>query len=101
MRWRVPLFLLCAGCGGQQEASRQFFAMDTVMNVTAYGPHGADAVQAVQQTVSRLDGLLSRTAADRALSPPNAHAAAGAAVAVAAAVAPLPRLAQGRPAPPP
>ena len=43
----APLFLLCAGCGGQQEASRQFFAMDTIMNVTAYGSHGAEAVQAL------------------------------------------------------
>lgn len=90
----VPLFLLCAGCGSQQEASRQFFAMDTVMNVTAYGPHGADAVQAVQQTVSRLDGLLSRTDADSQISQLNAHAGDGTAVAVEADVAQLLRLAQ-------
>ena len=70
----VPLFLLCAGCGGQQEASRQFFAMDTVMNITAYGPHGAEAVQAVQETVSRLEGLFSRTDPDSQISRINASA---------------------------
>ena len=83
----APLFLLCAGCGGQQEASRQFFAMDTIMNVTAYGSHGAEAVQAVQETVSRLEGLFSRTDPDSQISQINAHAGDGAAVEVDPAVA--------------
>ena len=83
----IPLFLLCAGCGGQQEASRQFFAMDTIMNVTAYGAHGAEAVQAVQETVSRLEGLFSRTDPDSQISQINAHAGDGAAVEVDPAVA--------------
>ena len=85
----VPLFLLCAGCGGQQEASRQFFAMDTLMNVTAYGAHGAEAVQAVQETVSRLEGLFSRTDPDSQISQLNAHAGDGAAVPLDADVAAL------------
>ena len=85
----LPVFLLCAGCGGPSEASRQFFAMDTVMNVTAYGPHGAEAVQAVQETVSRLEALLSRTDPDSQISQLNAHAGDGAAVPLDADVAAL------------
>ena len=81
------IFLLCAGCaayGAVQEepASLQFFSMDTVMTVNAYGPSGEDGVQAARDAVNRLDGLLSRTDPDSQISQLNAHAGDGTAVAV-------------------
>ena len=81
------IFLLCAGCaayGAVQEepASLQFFSMDTVMTVNAYGPSGEDGVQAARDAVNRLDGLLSRTDPDSQISQLNAHAGDGTAVPV-------------------
>lgn len=53
--------LLLSGCAAApQEASAQFFAMNTTMSVTAYGKGGGEAVTAVEQEIFRLDKLLSR-----------------------------------------
>ena len=79
-----PLLLLlsgCAGCSAPAEetppAQRQLFAMDTLMSLTVYGPQGEAAVQAAQQELSRLDGLLSRTDPDSQISQLNARAGDG------------------------
>ena len=70
MKYRIFPLLIClalslSGCGRQEEeVTRQFFSMDTVMTITAYGPNGEEAVQAAQEAVNRLDGLLSRTDPD-------------------------------------
>lgn len=90
------IFLLCAGCGASQEApaSLQFFSMDTVMTVTAYGEQGEEAVQAARDAVNRLDGLLSRTDPDSQISQLNAHAGDGTAVEVDGDVAELLTFAQ-------
>ncbi len=75
------IFLTLPGCGsspsGDEPASRQFFAMDTVMKIDVYGPSGEDAVQAARAELERLDALLSRTREDSQLSRLNAHAGDG------------------------
>lgn len=57
-----------AGCGnvkervqteGLKEESRDIFAMDTYMTVTAYGSEAAKAVEMAEEEIKRLDGLLS------------------------------------------
>ena len=40
-------------------SSRDIFAMDTYMTVTAYGPNAETAVDQAQQEIERLDALLS------------------------------------------
>lgn len=46
------------------EASRDIFAMDTVMNVTAYGTDAEEAVAAAVDEINRLDALFSVGNAD-------------------------------------
>ena len=53
----LPLLLL-SGCA-EKEASRECFAMDTVMQLRAYGPQAAAALDAAEQEIYRLKGLLS------------------------------------------
>jgi thiamine biosynthesis lipoprotein len=52
-----------AACGGIQseaaEASRQLFAMDTFMTLTAYGTDAQEAVDAAADEITRLDAILS------------------------------------------
>ena len=54
------LLLLLTGCTSKP-AQQQFFAMDTVMSITAYGKSAEDAVTAAVARVNQLEGLLSRT----------------------------------------
>ncbi len=49
--------LLC-GCRAQK-ASTEFFAMDTVMQLTAYGTYADAAVEAAEIEIARLDAKLS------------------------------------------
>ena len=69
------LLFLLPGCA-PKEVSQQFFAMDTTMTVTAYGPHAADAVADAQREVFRLDGLFSRTRPQSDVARLNANAGA-------------------------
>ncbi len=72
--WFMRLLLMMAagvflyGCTGKStheaSASREFFAMDTVMTVTAYGGRCEEAVEAAEKEVKRLDALLSTGAED-------------------------------------
>ncbi|MGE4548715.1 MAG: FAD:protein FMN transferase [Intestinibacillus sp.] len=65
-RQLAALGLLCSlltGCGAQQ-ASSQFFAMNTIMQVAAEGPDAKKAVEGAEQDINRLDKLLSRTRTD-------------------------------------
>lgn len=62
----LATLLLVAGClwhghrAAQEEPyTEQLFAMDTVIQLTAYGPGSEDAVQAAAQEIHRLDALLS------------------------------------------
>lgn len=52
--------LLLSGCT-TKPVRQQFFAMDTVMSITAYGKKVDDTVSAAVARVNQLEGLLSRT----------------------------------------
>ena len=52
--------------------SKEIFAMDTYMTVTAYGENGQKAVDAAEQEIERLDALLSTGSADSEISKLNA-----------------------------
>lgn len=82
------LLLVLSGClsappsgGGpgaeDQPAVRQFFAMDTLMSVSVYGPQGESAARAAGEVLVRLDALLSRTRADSEIAALNARAGDG------------------------
>lgn len=55
----MPVMLLCQGCSGSRQASVNFYAMDTVMQITCYGKDADVAVEAAQAEIVRLDELLS------------------------------------------
>lgn len=79
-RIKAVAFCICvflAGCGGNgktadkgksadanKEYSQDVFAMDTYMSLTAYGPHGKEAVAAAVEEVNRLDSLWSVSSQD-------------------------------------
>ena len=75
------LFLLVTGCGaptvGDVGAVRQFFAMDTSMQITVYGPNEEEAASAVVGEINRLEQLLSRTRENSQVSLLNSHAGDG------------------------
>ena len=56
----IFLLLLLTGCTSKP-VQQQFFAMDTVMSITAYGKGAENAVSAAVTRVNQLEGLLSRT----------------------------------------
>lgn len=63
-----------SGCGETPEEPErvQVYAMDTVMEVTAYGAQAAEAAQSAEEELYRLDALLSRTRASSPVSQLNA-----------------------------
>lgn len=65
----LPLLLLtgCAAAG----SSREFFAMDTVMQATAYGSGADDALQAAEEDIYRLEQLFSCQAPEAELARCN------------------------------
>lgn len=84
--------LLLAACGGQSEEtpsttadaqtsdtqasesqSADLFAMDTVMTLTAYGPHAQEGLDAATQEIERLDDLFSISSADGDIAVLNAQ----------------------------
>lgn len=68
----IPLLLallLLTGCAPRTpEATRQIFAMDTVMDFYAVGEGAEDALTAAAQEINRLESLLSRTRAESDVS---------------------------------
>ena len=87
------LILLLCGCTPSQtepaSASDTFFAMDTVMSITAYGDTDAQSVQDARTEIQRLEKLLSRTDADSQVSQINLHAGDGTWVSIDADLAGL------------
>ena len=59
----LPFFLLfcllLTGCAENRKHTRQLFAMDTVMHLTAYGASAENALNAVEAELGRLDAMLS------------------------------------------
>lgn len=75
----LALLLLLTACGAKP-AQQQFFAMDTVMSITAYGREAEDAVAAAVAEINALEGLLSRTRANSEVSALNAAAPGAASI---------------------
>lgn len=94
----LGLFFLLSGCGaptvGDVGAVRQFFAMDTTMQITVYGEHEEEAASAAVAEINRLEQLFSRTRDTSQIAQINAHAGDGTGVAVSGEVADLLTLAQ-------
>ena len=55
----MPVMLLCQGCSNNRQAAVNFYAMDTIMQITCYGKDADAAVEAAQAEIVRLDELLS------------------------------------------
>lgn len=51
--------IFSSGCSLESKYDCEFFAMDTVMTINAYGSNSEIAVKAVQNEINRLDKLLS------------------------------------------
>ena len=84
--------MLC-GCSGKKEPVQvQFFAMDTIMSITAYENGAEDAVRAAVAKVNELESLLSRTRIDSDVT--SLHMAAPSAVTVSEDTLQALRLAQ-------
>lgn len=67
----ICLALLLCACSAKS-VSHEFFAMDTVMQLTAYGAHAADALADAEAEVYRLEALLSCQDAGAELARCNA-----------------------------
>ena len=78
-RFSILILTLClclTGCGKQTtEATAQIFAMDTVMDLTAYGENAAAALTDASREINRLERLLSRTIDTSEISQINAGGA--------------------------
>lgn len=57
----TALILILACSCGTAEASRDFFAMDTIVSVKAYGSHSEEAVNAAANRINELEHLFSVT----------------------------------------
>jgi Membrane-associated lipoprotein involved in thiamine biosynthesis len=82
----LMLSSLCA-CGSAQPETSELFAMDTVMNLTAYGSGAKTALDASSDAITGLEDRLSRTKSDSEITAVNN--AAGSAVTVDSDVAAL------------
>jgi thiamine biosynthesis lipoprotein len=84
MQKRLTVLLLCglmlsalAGCTTSGAASpdgentAEIYAMDTVMDLTAYGDHAAAALKSSEKKINTLEALLSRTKEDSEVSKLN------------------------------
>ena len=73
----LALLALAAAAGRRyaqnQTHSRDIFAMDTIMSLTAYGPRGEAAVDAAVAEIFRLDALLSVGMASSEVTQINAN----------------------------
>ncbi len=63
-------------CGGAKETEKTLFAMDTVMNIKAYGAGARAAVDSAENEIKRLETLLSRGNADGDVGRINGSASA-------------------------
>lgn len=59
----LAVLLLLSGCSASEE-SKTIFAMNTVMTLTAYGPHAREGLSAAEAEINRLEQALSVTRVD-------------------------------------
>lgn len=71
----AALLVFAGSCGnnGGEEASRELFAMDTVISVKAYGENSAEAVSAAAKRITELEELFSVTDNNSEISALNNH----------------------------
>lgn len=70
----IWLVLLCAGCAQEETAATaEVYAMDTVMQLTAYGDDGQEAVNQAEKAIYALEQSLSRTIESSDVSQLNAN----------------------------
>lgn len=62
---------LLAGCGAGRSETKTLFAMDTVMDLTAYGPKAQAALDAAEEELRRLDALLAADGPDSDIARAN------------------------------
>lgn len=68
----IILTAVLAGCAAPAAPEmREFFAMDTIMSITAYGPAASSALDAAESEVNALDALLSSQRQDSEISRVN------------------------------
>lgn len=72
--------LSLAACGAQKPAEAEIYAMDTVMDFTAYGDGAQSALDDAEAEIAALESLLSRTKEDSEVSRVNADPTAQTAV---------------------
>ena len=60
-----------AACGAQKNTTKTVYAMDTVMNLTAYGKDADAALDEAEELLYQLDALLDRHDADSSVSALN------------------------------
>lgn len=65
--------LIFSGCVGNKSANSDFFAMDTYMSITAYGPKADDAVKKAEEYVQNMDMLMSTGDAGSEISRLNVN----------------------------
>ena len=56
----MVVLLLLSGCSQSREIHKNLFAMDTYMELTAYGSSAESALEQAQQELLRLDAMLDR-----------------------------------------
>lgn len=56
----AALFTVCFLCSCSNESRSEFFAMDTIMNITAYGKNADAAAAAAKSEILRIDSELDR-----------------------------------------
>lgn len=61
------LLFLCCGCGKTEKSTASFFAMDTIMQITAYGA-ADDALAEARNAIEGLDAVLDATDPQSAVS---------------------------------
>ena len=67
----AAMLVSLTACGAQKNTTKTVYAMDTVMNLTAYGSDAEAALTEAEQALYALDKLLDRHDEDSAVSALN------------------------------
>ena len=73
----LTALILCVGCVSstpdEEKYTTDVFAMDTVMNITAYGPYAEDAVHTAINEIIRIENLFSTNITTSEIAMLNKH----------------------------